>query len=119
MPEYTPAWDYLIKAVSSRREALEGQSRVLCRLAAASAIKNYLADRNRQIPAGNAYEALLEFSQTASLPSDIKEALNHLSMRVDQDYNLPDGIDLISDVEKLIIFFEAENNHQENHAFRK
>jgi hypothetical protein len=118
MPDFTPVRDYLMKAAATRREGLQGQSRVLCRLAAASAINCYLAFKNRQISSGNAYDTILEFSQTAFLPSDLKEALNHLSMRVNQDYNLPTGIDLISDVEKLLTFFEAENNHQENHEFR-
>jgi hypothetical protein len=107
MSDFLRARDDLNKAAQARRKGLEGQARVLSRLAAASAVKAYLAKSDQPIPSTNAYEILVFYSQSASLPARVRFALDHLLMKVDQDYNLPDGIDLLADVEELISYFES------------
>lgn len=115
MSEIKSVREILRKANAARQAGLEGRARVLCRLAAATAIHHHLIIQGKPAPTGDTLDTLTAFSGNDSLPEYVREALNNLTMRVDQDYNLPVGIDLIRDVERILLFFDRQGNHQEEH----
>lgn len=103
---YSAAILELEKAEIARNKGMEGQARVLSRLAAASAIKTFLALKEQPFPTSNAYELIFLFSKTTGIPSGLTEILDHLLMKVDENYNLPEGMDLVADVYQLIKLLE-------------
>lgn len=107
--DFTIAIIELEKAEIARNKGKEGQARVLSRLAASSAIKIYLALKELPVQPINAYELILLFSKTPEIPAGLTEILDHLLMKVDENYNLPEGIDLIADVYQFIKLLESSN----------
>ncbi len=68
-------------------------------------------DRNHVVPKFNAqgtnlsnsaYEALQTLATFQGLAPDLKQAASHLTMRVTPEFQLPRGIDLIDEAQKLI-----------------
>lgn len=104
---YSAAILELDKAEIARNKGKEGQARVLSRLAASSAIKIYLSSIGQPVPPSNAYELIFSFSKMAGISSGMTEIFDHLLMKVDENYNLPEGVDLIADVHQLINLFEG------------
>ena len=92
----------LEKARSSRDKGNEGMARVCARRAAGIAVREYLQSKNIDPPALNNFEILSDEKLLSYLPIEITDHLNHLTMRVDENYNLPPEIDLIYDAEMVI-----------------
>ena len=91
----------LEKARRARAAGNEGRARVCARRAAGWAAREYLTGRG--IPAGNdAFEALQSLMSRPDLPPDLRRAAEELTRRVDQDFSLPDGMDLIAAAVNMI-----------------
>jgi len=98
-------------AEQARAQGNEGKARVCARRAGGMAASQYLY-RGGIIPPGRGAYDHLRFLQTQpNLSSSIQDAIEHLLLRVNEDFQLPPGIDLIHDARFLIetlLFSEDE-----------
>jgi len=90
-------------AFRSRKEGNRGRARVCARRAAGLAARTYLEHRTGEPSRLNAYRALLFLKDSgAPLPPAADLAVERLTMRVDEDHQLPQEIDLIGEAQTLI-----------------
>ncbi|MDZ7843453.1 MAG: hypothetical protein U5K99_01400 [Anaerolineales bacterium] len=92
----------LTMARRSRREGNEGRARVCARRAAGFAVQRHLQKKGILPKEVNAYQALLHYREQPELAAEVSEALGWLTARVDHDYQLPEGVDLIQEAEVVI-----------------
>jgi len=100
------------RELSSAREALkanlEGRSRVSARRAAGCAVKEYFRRCGVGEPINNYYHLLLSFSEYPGLPDDIRSIARHLCQRVDENYSLPDQVNLVTETELLVHYLAKQ-----------
>jgi|WetSurMetagenome_2_1015567.scaffolds.fasta_scaffold627019_2 hypothetical protein len=102
-PELRRAVDAeLRKAENARMEGNEGRARVCARRAAGLAARSYLLRQGYKVQNTSAYQALKMLLDLSTHGSHIQEMVNHLTLVVNQDFNLPDEVDLIADAKSLI-----------------
>lgn len=88
-------------AVAARGRGNEGQARVCARRAAGEVVRGYF--KLRRLPAGgaSAYDLLQELLATSGVPEPARQAAGHLTLRVDESFGLPEGIDLVKAAQEL------------------
>jgi len=92
----------LERAERYRQEGNQGRSRVCARLAAGSAVKRFLREiKYPHIPISS-YQTLLTASTLKNLPEEARQSLRLLTLRVNEEHQLPPGVDLIRETEKLV-----------------
>ena len=91
----------LDKAEQARANGNEGQARVRARRAAGIAAREYFARRGRVVHTPSAYDLLNLLAEDSSLSADLRQAAAHLTLRVDEEFKLPVGVDLIAEARKL------------------
>lgn len=79
-----------------------GLSRVCARRAAGLAVRDFLVNHGYQVLSSNNFELMKYPDPRKYLPEIVNLPLDHLTMSVDMDHNLPPGIDLIQDAEFVI-----------------
>ncbi len=97
-------------AVAARAAGNEGRARVCARRAAGLAARDFLSLHQVKpyntvqtgIPPNSAYEALKALAAFPGLAPDLKIAALNLTMRVNPEFMLPNGIDLIDQAYRLI-----------------
>lgn len=89
------------KAQQARINKNEGQARVCARRAAGIAIREYLTRKGTQVPSMSAYDLLNLLKENASLPPEMQLIVDHLTMRVTEDFELPVDADLIAEARIL------------------
>src|SRR5512143_1597051 len=89
------------KAEEARRRGNEGQARVCARRAAGIAASEYLARRGERVRSHSAYDLLRLVSEHAAVPDDLRETAARLTLRVDEEFKLPAGVDLIAEARQL------------------
>ncbi len=89
------------RAKQARARGNEGQARVCARRAAGIAIREYFVQHGETIQTPSAYDLLNMLVEEASLPDDLRQIAAHLTLRVDEKFKLPVGIDLIIEAKKL------------------
>ena len=98
-------WEELERGDSARSAGNEGRARVCARRAAGAASREYLrlcGDPAGSNPAISLFELLGEIQRIASVPVRVKEAAQHLVLKVDLNHNLPEMVDLLADARILI-----------------
>jgi hypothetical protein len=95
----------LAMARESRLAGQEGKARVCARRAAGFALKELLEQENDQQVSRNLYSLLQQAPLVLDLPQHAVRSVQHLTMRVDTDNQLPEGVDLILEAESLIQIF--------------
>ncbi len=94
--------DELAKAGAARALGNEGRSRVHARRAAGWVIRAYFQARGLPFsPAESAHHLLQRLAVMDGLPEEAHRAAEHLTLRVDEHFNLPQGIDLIQQTMRL------------------
>ena len=97
-------------AYVARAAGNEGRARVCARRAAGLAARDYLnlhgimldnAGQNR-LRSASAYQALQALAGLAELAPELINAAQNLTSRVSPEFQLPKGIDLIDEAQKLI-----------------
>ena len=91
----------LDKAEQARSRGNEGQARVCARRAAGIAVREYFAWRGAAVRTPSAYDLLRTISEDRALAADLREAAAHLTLRVDEEFKLPAGVDLIAEARHL------------------
>lgn len=89
-------------ARNAREKGNEGMARVCARRAAGIAVRDFLYNNGIEAPTLNNFEILLDKETRSTLPIEVMTLLEHLTLRVDENYNLPANIDLIRDAEEVI-----------------
>ncbi len=89
------------KARQARINKNEGQARVCARRAAGVAIREYLTRNGTRVPSMSAYDLLNLLKENANLPSDMQLIVDHLTVRVTEDFELPFDADLVAEARVL------------------
>jgi len=102
----------LAAAETARQQGLEGRARVCARRAAGLAITSYLKKQGIAVPA-DAYKCIALFSTQPGISDLLRQIASHLTMRVNESYQLPPEIDLIAEARQLVK--EIENLSSSHH----
>ena len=89
------------RAAQARIQKNEGQMRVCARRAAGIAIREYLTRQGQRPPSMSAYDLLNLLKQDLSLPPALQPVLDHLTVRVTEEFKLPVEADLVADARAL------------------
>jgi HEPN domain-containing protein len=89
------------RAAQARAKGNEGQARVCARRAAGIAIREYLTRRGIRPPSTSSYDLLNLLKDDPHLSADLKLIVNHLTLRVTEEFNLPVDADLVAESKKL------------------
>jgi hypothetical protein len=87
----------LEQAEQARGRGNEGQARVRARRAAGIAAREYLARQGIQQPSASAYDLLNLLKDDPELSPDLKRIAGHLTVRVNEEFNLPVDADLVAE----------------------
>lgn len=88
-------------AEKARARNNEGQARVCARRAAGIAIREYLTRRGTPLPNLSAVDLLNLLKDDPLLSPDLKLIVDHLTLRVTEEFKLPVDIDLVAEARKL------------------
>ncbi len=92
----------LAAAYADRRRGNEGRARVRARRIAGALAAEYLRRQGLPNPHGqNALRILQDLWKRPELSGPTRLALTHLLMKVDTNFRLPPGVDLLHDVQVL------------------
>jgi hypothetical protein len=113
--------DYLEKARKElsnsqlhHQAGFSGRARVCARRAAGITLLYYLELLENPIQSKSAYN-VLRYAQTSTLfPPKIQDAARILTMRVDEDFNLPSNLDPILAAETIILWVTDSVSKMEN-----
>jgi hypothetical protein len=84
-----------------RARGNEGQARVRARRAAGIVIREYFTRRGIQTLSPSAYDLLKSLLEMDDLPPALRQSAQYLTLRVDEEHNLPVGVDLIREAQTL------------------
>jgi len=85
------------KAQQARINKNEGQARVCARRAAGIAIREYLTRQGTKVPSMSAYDLLNLLKEDPLVPADMQLIVDHLTVRVTEEFELPFDADLIAE----------------------
>jgi len=88
-------------AEKARARGNEGQARVCARRAAGIAIREYLTRKGTPPPSLSAVDLLNLLKDDPLLPPDLKLIIDHLTLRVTEEFKLPVDVDLVTEARKL------------------
>ena len=97
------------KARQARINKNEGQARVCARRAAGVAARAYLTRKGVQVPSMSAYDLLNLLRENMELPPEMQSIADHLTMRVNEDFQLPIDADLVAEARILCDWLMNEN----------
>ncbi len=98
----------LVSGAAARQAGLDGRARVCARRAAGAAIREYLDLHGIEPPGPSAYDLLVYLQNSSRVPADARQAAGRLLERVDEDFSLPAGEDLLTEAGRLAEALEAE-----------
>jgi hypothetical protein len=84
-------------AEQARARGNEGQARVCARRAAGIAAAEYLRRRGHAATSGSAIDILEQLALEPVLPAECALILTHLLQKVNTEFKLPAGVDLIAE----------------------
>ncbi len=91
----------LQNARTARNLGNEGQARVCARRAAGVIVKEFYSRQEWKVSSVSAYDLLKSLQDFPALSMDAGHSVELLLLRVNADFDLPEGVDLIAEVEKL------------------
>jgi hypothetical protein len=102
MPSWKTAYQNEITlAAAARQRNNEGQARVYARRAAGIIIQAYYQQRQIALPPLSAYDLLKMLMDDETQPQAIRQSAAYLTLRVNEQFKLPAGLDLIKEAETL------------------
>jgi hypothetical protein len=90
-----------LRAHEARRRGNEGRARVCARRAAGIAIREYLRRGGQRLPGLGAYDLLQYLKEHPGLPPDLAALVDHLTLRVTEEFKLPVDADLVLEASLL------------------
>lgn len=91
----------IARAESARAKHNEGQARVCARRAAGVVLREYFTRAGIPVRSPSAMDLLNLLAEQPLLPPDVERAASLLTLRVDEDFRLPEQADLIAEARKL------------------
>lgn len=91
----------LAKAEQARSKGNEGQARVCARRAAGLAAREYLLQQGIRPSSASAMDVLNRLKEDTLLSPSLKLILDHLTLRVTEEFKLPVDADLIAETKSL------------------
>ncbi len=88
-------------AEQARQQGLEGRARVCARRAAGVLLQGYYPALTGQPTQTNVYDLLNRLAGDIAAPPAARQIANHFVQRVNEDYTLPAGLDLIAEAKNL------------------
>jgi len=88
-------------AAQARARGNEGQARVCARRAAGIAIREYLTRQQIRPPSTSAVDLLNHLKDDPHLSPDLKLIVDHLTLRVTEEFKLPVDVDLVVEAKTL------------------
>jgi HEAT repeat protein len=106
LPTMSSAWKdrfahEIRSARAARQQGNEGQARVCARRAAGAAIRAYLDAKGYFAPPASAYELCRLLLDCPDVQSEVRAIAARLLLRVNEEHDLPPGVDLIEDAFRL------------------
>lgn len=92
----------LANAGRARARGNEGQARVCARRAAGVAAAEYYSRRGLAPKSASALDELQQLLNDPDVPAGALPAIKNLLLKVDEAFQLPDGVDLIHDARLLL-----------------
>ena len=89
------------RAEQARANRNEGQARVCARRAAGIAIREYLTRKGTSSPSLSAVDLLNLLKDDPHLSPDLRLIIDHLTLRVTEEFKLPVNVDLVAEAKKL------------------
>lgn len=89
------------KAQQARVARNEGQARVCARRAAGIAIREYMNRKGIKVPSMSAYDLLNLLKDEPDLSPDLRLIVDHMTVRVTEEFQLPFDADLIAEARIL------------------
>jgi hypothetical protein len=89
------------QAERARARGNEGRARVCARRAAGIAIREYLTQKGTPPPNTSAVDLLNLLKEDPLLSPDLKRIVDHLTLRVTEEFTLPIDVDLVAEARKL------------------
>jgi len=108
MRSFENAWTELQNASEARASGLEGRARVCARRAAGLAIKEFLMEKYNSFQSISLFDLIVDQTARDLMPPQLFDSLDRLSLRVNEQFQLPAGVDLISDAKLVITLLEAK-----------
>lgn len=97
------------RAEQARLKGNEGQARVCARRAAGIAIRDYFARRGIRAASASAYDLLNQLKEE-NLPAPMRLIVEHLTLRVNEEFRLPVDADLVAESKALCEWLLKENS---------
>lgn len=88
-------------ARAARERGNEGQARVCARRAAGAVIRAYYRQQGLEFSNPSAYDLLNRLAADSSLPETARRTASLLTLRVNEEFKLPAGIDLLEEAASL------------------
>lgn len=88
-------------ALEARSRGNEGQARVCARRAAGAAVREYFLRRGLPAGSSSAFDLLKQLQDLPELPEKARNAAAHLTLRVNEEFNLPVEVDLMEEARAL------------------
>jgi HEPN domain-containing protein len=88
-------------ALAARQRNNEGQARVCARRAAGAAIRAYYQQRGESLRTPGAYDLLKMLMEDLTLSAAVRQSAANLTLRVNEAFELPEGLDLIKEAESI------------------
>lgn len=98
----------LSRGAQARSQGLEGRARVCARRAAGAAVREYLELNGQIMPGPSAYDLLAHLLEQPGISAEVRQVIEHLLARVDENYALPEGMDLLAETEWLVRELESQ-----------
>ena len=89
------------RAEGARAKGNEGQARVCARRAAGIAVREYLDRKGIPAPGSSAVDLLNLLKEDPLLSPDLKRIVDHLTLRVTEEFKLPVDVDLVAEAKQL------------------
>ena len=96
----------LLLAKQSRQEGNEGRARVCARRAAGAAAQGYFLEVDHLPKGESVIKSLVRLGGLDQIPDRVREAVNWLVARVDEDHSFPPEVDLIQEAGIVIEYIE-------------
>lgn len=95
-------WEELDLAVTCKAEGQHGKARVLARRAVGMASQMLLKSLDRCRPGLSALDSISELRRSNFAKPAWEPFLSHFLLHVDEDHNMPGGVDLVDEAAYLI-----------------
>lgn len=102
----------LAGAEMARANGLEGRARVCARRAAGIAIRDYVENSGLEVKKTSANDLLIWLKDEKNMPETARRAAEYLLTRVNEDYQLPIPVDLLSEARKIVTVLETLDSNK-------